>query len=775
MSEGAIMTRTTLTLPETASVGSVRTILLPGTHVDSIEIESVIGYGRHGPLYLARDPEFGRVVVKEFAPHKDGPNDDAREPAQQAIGEATPEAAGGNARSVFLEGSEESSVPAEYDAQFAAGLTLFRLMGQALCTVRHPNLVAVRRCLEANGTAYLVMDHIDGPSLDYVLSAEEDSSAKIALEDLVLAMLGALDRLHNAGFLHRDVTPANIRFASDDMPVLVDLGAALPADLAAEPPYQSWFASGYAAPEQYRADARQGPWTDVYGLAAVAYRVVSGTLPTDARARISGTPLLPALVAGRGRYTEDVLSTVDRALSLEASERPQSAREWIAAFHLSEPDQAEYAPIPMPEPTPEQLPGIAASEVDPMERPPAAKPHGAEGTRAVLFSRGSWRWITAAVLVLVALPAAIFGGRHYHRSYIKSEWLVDASGTGDARTIGEALAAARDGATIRVLPGHYPEALMLTRPLTVQGAGDGEEIVVVAPGAGPCITITAEAGAFVRGLNLIGGSGGASSPAGACLNIAGGSTVTVSDTIINNPGGVGVRIGDNAAAEIRSNRIETTLGAAVIVEGDATGTVTANTIRASGAAGILVRGTAAPQISGNRIDSAGHAGILASGASSAQIADNRISNNARSGIEIRGTADPIVRRNHVEGSGQAGLYIHESARGTFEGNTVIGNAFSGIVVGAGARPLITDNRIAENKEHGILVLAGGGGQFERNTVTDNTGYGIALDIAADVKVDDLERAGNTFDGNREPQIIVGETPRPGRARQSHLDLTPAAP
>jgi nitrous oxidase accessory protein NosD len=717
-----------------------------GERIECIVIEGVLGRGDHGPMYLARDREFGIVAVKEYAP-----------------GVHAKRNAGENATIRELPAAEAP----EYDAEFAAGLTLFRLMGQALCAVRHPNLVAVHRCLEARSTAYLVMDHIATASLDQELAEGRGPRSDAALGRLLLAILGALDRLHGAGLIHCDVKPANIRLGPKDFPVLVDFGAALPADLAAEPPYRSELTPGYAAPEQYRTDARKGPWTDFYGLAAAAYHIISGAAPPDARARASGSPLIPAADAGRGRYAEPMLASIDRALCLEAADRPQSAQEWTEALRPVETAQAKQAAIiRAPEPTPLADAALGADQPDVIGPPDAMGPPGApEGIDVALAAsrpRRPWLWMAAAALVLMALPAAVIGGRTYYLTHMKSDWIVDPSGNGDVKSIAEAMATARTGATIRVRPGRYAEALVMARPLIVQGDGNVAEIVVVTPGAGPCITITAEAGA-ISGISFIGGTGGPQSPPGTCVDIKGEGTVTLSDTIISNAAGAGLRIGGAAVPDVRTNRIEHTLGPAVIVENRAAGTITANAIVASGGVGIFIRDTAAPLVMGNRIDAAAQAGILASGDSKARIAENHITNSAWSGIEVRGRADPAAEGNRIKSAGQAGIYVYEGGRGTYQGNIVVGSAFSGVVVGPGAHPMMTGNRIAANREHGILVLAHGGGRYQGNTIAENAGHGIAIDIAASVTPADVERADNMLIGNLEPQIITGETPTPAPA------------
>ena len=92
--------------------------------------------------------------------------------------------------------------------------------------------------------------------------------------------------IHAAGWLHRDLKPANVLLRSDGIPVLVDFGAALPIGESAT--LETEVTDGYGAPEQYLTDAREGPWTDVYGLGAIAYRALCGRAPLSAPARLRG-------------------------------------------------------------------------------------------------------------------------------------------------------------------------------------------------------------------------------------------------------------------------------------------------------------------------------------------------------------------------------------------------------------------------------------------------------------------------------------------------------
>jgi parallel beta-helix repeat protein len=435
-----------------------------------------------------------------------------------------------------------------------------------------------------------------------------------------------------------------------------------------------------------------------------------------------------------------VLASIDRALSLKAAHRPQSVQEWAAVLSASAAAPANAAAMNrLPQP-----PIATAAEAqadDKADEPASAAPE----------ARRFWFRAAAVVLVLIALPVAVVSGRIYYLRQIKSEWVVDAQGNGDVKSLTQAMTSARTNATIHVRPGRYAEALVMERPLTIQGIGDAAEIVVAAPGPGPCVTITANGGA-ISGLSFIGGTGSTDVSSDACVEIAGASTVSMSGIIIRNTAGPGLRIGEDAAPVVRGNRIEQISSPAIIIQDRATGTVAANAIIAGGAPGILVRDAAAPLVAENRIDSTGQAGILVTGGSTPGIAGNHITNSAWSGIEVRGRADPAVTGNRIEGAGQAGIYVYDGGHGTYQDNIVVGSAYSGVVVGADAEPLMTGNRITGNREHGILVLARGKGRYQGNTITDNAGHGLALDVDATPV-----HADNALAGNLDPPIVIGET------------------
>ncbi len=281
---------------------------LPIGHVfEGYCVQRVLGAGGFGITYLAEEVTIGRkVAIKEYLP------------------------AGFAAR-----GRDSYSVQPLSEAtreQYKWGLDRFRKEAATLVNFEHPNIVTVYRYFEANGTAYLVMQYVEGHALDALLGKGGTLSAN-EIEEVLLPILDGLEQVHKTGFLHRDIKPANIYIRKDGRPVLLDFGAARLAIGQESRSLTAIVSEGYAPFEQYEARGDQGPWSDVYALGAVLYRCTTGNKPPPAperiSARISGRPdpLEPASVVARGRYGMALLVATDRALGLTRDERPQNVGE----------------------------------------------------------------------------------------------------------------------------------------------------------------------------------------------------------------------------------------------------------------------------------------------------------------------------------------------------------------------------------------------------------------------------------------------------------------
>jgi hypothetical protein len=291
--------------------GERRNALPTGYQFEGYRIDSVLGAGGFGMTYKATEVALGRsVAIKEFLPSGIVMRD-------------------ANRASVHPFGSREQR-------DFEWGLASFRKEAATLVTFRHPNIITVHRYFEANGTAYMVMAYEEGESLGAVL-ARHPTLDESEIREILVPLLDGLARVHEAGFLHRDIKPDNIYIRQDGSPVLLDFGAARQALGEKSRSMTSIFTAGYAPFEQYSTRGNQGPWTDIYALGGVLYRCVTGERPPDAPDRIRDDPCVPAAKAAKGRYTPALLAAIDHALAVDERARPQSIAAWRSELGVDAP------------------------------------------------------------------------------------------------------------------------------------------------------------------------------------------------------------------------------------------------------------------------------------------------------------------------------------------------------------------------------------------------------------------------------------------------------
>ena len=251
---------------------------------------------------------------------------------------------------------------------FEDGLRRFRDEAQALIDFdSHPSIVSCREFFRANGTAYLVMAYEEGQSLAELLARRESEGRPFTESELLAVMtpvLEGLARVHAAGVLHRDIKPSNILIRrSDGRPVLIDFGAAKQA-AAKYSKSQAPYTEGYAALEQVADTGKLGPWTDMYGVGAVMWRIVAGgnrpwepphpvrvELRSHAVVDDTEDPMPPARDLGKGRFASQVLESIDRCLRLRGTERIQGSRELLEALRARSDQSAVAVSVEASEPS----------------------------------------------------------------------------------------------------------------------------------------------------------------------------------------------------------------------------------------------------------------------------------------------------------------------------------------------------------------------------------------------------------------------------------------
>ncbi len=366
-----------------------RDALPQGCVLRDYTIEEVLGHGGFGIVYKARHNELDHVVaIKEYLP------------SELAV----------------REGVTIRAKSAECETHFADGLRRFREEAKALIEFQqHPSIVDCREFFRANGTAYLVMEYVEGLPLSEALRQREAAGKPFSESDLLaigLPLARGLAHIHRAGVIHRDIKPANILVRkSDQQPVLIDFGAAKQA-VAEHSRSMAPYTEGYAALEQV-ADGQLGPWTDLYGFGAVLWRIVAGgNQPWDppnpvkvesranARVREAGDPLPMAKELGAGRFAERILEMIDGCLQLRDTERIRESDRVVEVLQGSDGESQQ--------PLTDEPQAEGSSEVD-------QQPSGPAEAQPGRTSSGRW-WkivgVATAVVVAVALAAVALIPRH---------------------------------------------------------------------------------------------------------------------------------------------------------------------------------------------------------------------------------------------------------------------------------------------------------------------------------------------------------------------------
>ena len=294
--------------------------LMRGQRLGEFEIIDLVGEGGFGIVYLANDESLGRqVAVKEYMP---------------------------SSLASRVESTQVIVKSHRHEETFKAGLSSFINEARMLARFDHHSVVKVHRFWEANGTAYMVMPYYRGLTLKQELASMTGPAPEAWLKQLMQPLLEALDVLHAGSCFHRDIAPDNILLLQGTgSPLLLDFGAARHVIGDFTQNLTVILKPGYAPIEQYAeiASLRQGPWTDLYALAAVLHCALTGRTPPASVSRAMHDDYVPlALAACKGGttalgelYSADFLAAIDRGLGVKPIDRWQSAAEFAEALGLA--------------------------------------------------------------------------------------------------------------------------------------------------------------------------------------------------------------------------------------------------------------------------------------------------------------------------------------------------------------------------------------------------------------------------------------------------------
>ncbi len=288
--------------------------LAPGHRLGDFLVTRVVGQGGFGIVYEAEDLTLQRrVAIKEYMP------------AQLAA---------------RVDGMV-NVLSSRYEKTFELGRRSFLAEARLLAQFHHPGLLEVLHFWEQNGTAYMVMPFYEGRTLEQVLANGPCTVDEPWLKSVIRPVLDALEHMHGEDCYHRDVSADNILIRNDGKALLLDLGAARRVIGESDRALTVMLKPGYAPIEQYADDptCRQGPWTDIYAVAAVLHFAVTNRMPPASASRVmhDSMPSLAAL-APPG-YSRRFLEAIDRGLSIRPEQRPRTVGEFRSLLFAASADE----------------------------------------------------------------------------------------------------------------------------------------------------------------------------------------------------------------------------------------------------------------------------------------------------------------------------------------------------------------------------------------------------------------------------------------------------
>ncbi len=284
--------------------------LRPGTLLAGrYTIGKVIGFGGFGVTYISWDKTLQQpVAIKEYLPSEFATR------------------AGGQTHVTVFSGNKAE--------QFAGGMVKFIDEAKRLAKFQsEEGIVRVYDSFEANNTAYIVMEYLDGETLTAYLEREGKVPIGRAIQ-MLTPVIHSLETVHQAGVIHRDIAPDNIMITKDGQVKLIDFGAARYATTSHSRSLTVIIKPGYSPEEQYRSRGDQGPHTDVYSLGAVLYRMVTGVTPPDAlerRAFFENKKKNILIFPSKNcKLTRNQENAILNAMNIRVEDRTSTAEEFLS-------------------------------------------------------------------------------------------------------------------------------------------------------------------------------------------------------------------------------------------------------------------------------------------------------------------------------------------------------------------------------------------------------------------------------------------------------------
>lgn len=274
----------------------------------SYMVGRVLGEGGFGITYIGLYSKLlSRVAIKEYYP----------------AGFAGRDISNGTHNVCAYASSEEEVYKKGLDAFLNEARILAQFGGME-------GIVKVHRFFEENKTAYIVMDYVEGVSIKNYVQKYGRIKPELVLK-MMEQPIRALKAVHEENLVHRDVSADNLMIGQNGKITLIDFGAARSSNIMDERTRTAICKQGFSALEQYSREGKQGPWTDVYGICATMYYMLTGIVPKNSTERITDDEVVPLSQMDDILLARDKKEAVMTGMAVKSSERFQN----MEALHLA--------------------------------------------------------------------------------------------------------------------------------------------------------------------------------------------------------------------------------------------------------------------------------------------------------------------------------------------------------------------------------------------------------------------------------------------------------
>ena len=295
-------------------------------------------------------------------------------------------------------------------AKYKTFMSEFADVNRTLSKMRNLHHIATARDMfNANNTTYVVLEYVEGVSLKKFLQSNSGFLSWEQVKKLFVPLFTTLSIIHNAGIIHRGISPENIIVTTDGELKLT--GFCISSIRTSNTGLLPEFYSGYTAPEQYSSLEWQGTWTDVYAMAAVLYRILTGAMPLDAQTRTKNDTLVePARI--NPRISPHISKVISRAMAVKGEERIQTVTELVSALFEQRPRQHIEMEKGSTQTIPVQHVPRNSRQAPPERRPQQQKPKAPakakKKSNAALIV--SWIFIAVILSLCIFLLYLLFSG-----------------------------------------------------------------------------------------------------------------------------------------------------------------------------------------------------------------------------------------------------------------------------------------------------------------------------------------------------------------------------